>query len=169
MHNKILKFLKKRISLIIIIFLVITNVFFITQSMKETPTTETEEFVFYQKCTEMDYKENKKYYKKIDYKKFKKLYKQNKIYNIAIVDSSSPTYKSYLTLLNHIAYYKSTNIFVLDINELSTKNSLEFYEIDERLLDIEGNFMITTKKKKVISITEIEPSEIGSLIKEMEQ
>lgn len=169
MHNKILKFLKKRILLIIIIILVISNIFFITQSIKETPTPETEEFVFYQKCTEMNYKEKKKYYKKIDYKKFKKLYKQNKINNIAIVDSSSPTYKSYLTLLNHIAYYKGTNLFVLDINELSTKNSVEFYEIDERLLNLEGDYMISTKKKKVISITEIEPSEIGSLIKEMEQ
>ena len=54
MHNKILKFLKKRILLIIIIVLVISNIFFITQSMKETPSAETEDFVFYQKCTEMN-------------------------------------------------------------------------------------------------------------------
>ena len=169
MHKKILKFLKKRIPIIIIIVLIISNVFFISKSFEETPEVETEEFVFYQKCTEMNYKEKKKYYKEIDYKKFKKLYKQNKINNVAIIDNTSPTYKSYLTLLNHIAYYKGTNIFVLDLSKLSKKNSVEFYEMDERLSTIEGNYMITTKKKEVIAITEIEPSEIGSLIKEMEQ
>ena len=169
MHKKVLKFLKKRITLIIILILIISNIFFIVQSMKTTPEVETEEFVFYQKCSEMNYKENKKYYKKIDYKKFKKLYKQNKIYNIAIIDNTSPTYNSYLTLLNHIAYYKSTNIFVMDLSELSNKNSVEFYELDERLINLEGNYMITTKKKNIIAITEVEPSQIGSLIKEMEQ
>ena len=43
-----------------------------------------------------------------------------------------------------------------------------FYEIDERLSKIEGNYMITTKDGEIIAITEIEPSQIGSLIKEME-
>jgi hypothetical protein len=35
-------------------------------------------------------------------------------------------------------------------------------------LQIEGNYMITTKDSEIIAITEIEPSQIGSLIKEME-
>ena len=90
------------------------------------------------------------------------------MYNIAVIDNTSNTYNSYLSLLNHVAYYKSTNIFVLDLSKLSKKNNIAFYEIDERLSKIEGNYMITTKDSEIIAITEIEPSQIGSLIKEME-
>lgn len=163
-----IKKIKKYLPLIIIILLVITNIYFIFFNKKENIISEPEEIVFYQKCTNMNYKENKKYYKEIDYKKFKTLYKKNDVYTIAIIDNTSNTYKSYLSLINHIAYYKSTNMFVLDVSKLSKKNSIAFYELDDKLSKIEGNYIITTKKKKIISITEIEPSQIGSLIKEME-
>jgi hypothetical protein len=163
-----IKKIKKNIPIIIIVILVITNIYFIFFDKKETIIKEPEEIVFYQKCTNMNYKENKKYYKEINYKKFKSLYKKNDIYTVAIIDNTSNTYKSYLSLINHIAYYKSTNIFVLDISKLSKKNNIAFYELDDRLSKLEGNYIITTKKKKIISITEVEPSQIGSLIKEME-
>lgn len=163
-----IKIIKKYLPLIIIILLVMTNIYFIFFDKKETITQEPEEIVFYQKCTNMNYKENKKYYKEINYKKFKSFYKKNEIYTIAIIDNTSNTYKSYLSLINHMAYYKSTNIFVLDISKLSKKDNIAFYEIDDRLSKIKGNYIITIKKKKIISITEFEPSQIGSLIKEME-
>ena len=163
-----IKKIKKNIPIIINVLLVITNKNFIFFDKKETIIKEPEEIVFYQKCTNMNYKENKKYYKEINYKKFKSLYKKNDIYTVAIIDNTSNTYKSYLSLINHIAYYKSTNIFVLDISKLSKKNNIAFYELDDRLSKLEGNYIITTKKKKIISITEVEPSQIGSLIKEME-
>ncbi len=168
MSSKRLKKLKKNIPYIIITILIITNIFFIFKSPEEKVISKTEEFTFYQKCTDLDYNEDKKYYKEIKYSKFKKLYKQDAVYNIAIIDNTSNTYDSYLTLLNHIAYYKSTNIFVLDLSKLSKKNNIAFYELDERLSTIEGNYMITTTDSKIIAITEMEPSEIGSLIKETE-
>lgn len=160
---------KKYIYLIIIILLTISNLYFIFFEKKEKDNSEQEEkIVFYQKCTNMNYKENKNYYKEIDYKKFKSFYKKKDIYTFAIIDNTSNTYKSYLSLINHITYYKSTNIYVLDLSKLSKKNNIDFYEIDERLSKIKGNYIITTKNKKIISITEIESSQIGSLIKEME-
>jgi hypothetical protein len=146
----------------------ISNIYLILFNKPEVKESKSEEIVFYQKCTDLNYKENKKYYKEINYKKFKTLYKKKDIYTIAIIDNTSNTYKSYLSLINHIAYYKSTNMLVLDLSKLSKKNSVEFYELDERLSKLEGNYIITTRKNKIISITEIEPSQIGSLIKEME-
>ena len=41
--------------------------------------------------------------------------------------------------------------------------------MDERLSEIDGNYLITINNKKIISITEVEQSEISTLIKEMEQ
>lgn len=161
--------IKKRTLYIIIIILLISNIFFFSKGITHKPEQQIEEFTFYQKCTELKYKESKKYYKNIDYSKFKKMYNKKSVYNIAIVDSTSNTYNSFLTLINHIAYYKSTNIFTLDISKLSKKNSVEFYEIDERLSEVDGNYLMTINNKKVISITEIEQSEISTLIKEMEQ
>ena len=52
---------------------------------------------------------------------------------------------------------------------MSKKNSVAFYEMDERLSEIDGNYLITINNKKIISITEVEQSEISTLIKEMEQ
>ena len=116
------------------------------------------------------------------------------MYNIAVIDNTSNTYDSYLSLLNHVAYYKSTNIFVLDLSKLSKlifnssfTNGINlsitssyttlyfdamtfslFAIYSSSLSKIEGNYMITTKDSAIIAITEIEPSQIGSLIKEME-
>ena len=74
--------------------------------------------------------------------------------------------KSYLLggITGHAGLFSN----VLDLSKLSKKNNIAFYEIDERLSKIEGNYMITTKDSEIIAITEIEPSQIGSLIKEME-
>lgn len=168
MSSKNNKKLKRAFPYIIIAVLLISNLIAILRTPEEKIISKTEEFTFYQKCTDLDYNENKKYYKEINYNKFKKLYKKDAVYNVAVIDNTSNTYNSYLSLLNHVAYYKSTNIFVLDLSKLSKKNNIAFYEIDERLSKIEGNYMITTKDSEIIAITEIEPSQIGSLIKEME-
>ncbi|MGN1337023.1 MAG: hypothetical protein ACI4WW_00910 [Candidatus Coprovivens sp.] len=168
MSSKNKKKIKKAFPYIIIAVLLISDLFLLFRKPEEKIVSKTEDFTFYQKCTDLDYNEDKKYYKEINYSKFKKLYKKDTVYNIAVIDNTSNTYDSYLSLLNHVAYYKSTNIFVLDLSKLSKKNNIAFYEIDERLSKIEGNYMITTKDSAIIAITEIEPSQIGSLIKEME-
>lgn len=168
MNKKKLKKLTNKLLLIIIFLLMISNIYFINKSNKEEPN-KVEEIVFYQKETKENYNEKRKYYQKISYSKFNTMFKKNEVYNFAIVDSTSNTYNSFMTLINQITYYKGMKIFVLDISELSKKNSVAFLDIDERLSNLESNYIMTTKKKKVISLTEIESSAIGTLVKETEQ
>ena len=168
MNKKKLKKLTNKLPLIIIFLLMISNIYFINKSNKEEPN-KVEEIVFYQKETKENYNEKRKYYQKISYSKFNTMFKKNEVYNFAIVDSTSNTYNSFMTLINQITYYKGMKIFVLDISELSKKNSVAFLDIDERLSNLESDYIMTTKKKKIISLTEIESSAIGTLVKETEQ
>lgn len=168
MNKKKLKKIWNKLSILIIILLSISNVYFINKSNKAEPST-VEEIIFYQKETKENYNEKKKYYQTISYSKFDTMYQKNEIYNFAIVDSTSNTYNSFMTLINQITYYKGMKLFVLDISELSKKNNVSFLNIDDRLANLESNYLITTKKKKIISITEIENSAIGALVKETEQ
>lgn len=168
MNKKKLKKIVNKIPYLIIILLIISNIYFINKGNKEEQST-VEEIVFYQKETKENYNEKKKYYQTINYSKFNTMYKKNEVYTFAIVDSTSNTYNSFMTLINQVTYYKGMKIFVLDISELSKKNNVAFLDIDERLSDLESNYLITTKKKKIISLTEIESSAIGALVKETEQ
>jgi uncharacterized protein YxeA len=168
MNKKKLKKIVNKIPYIIIILLIISNIYFINKGNKEEQST-VEEIVFYQKETKENYNEKKKYYQTINYSKFNTMSKKNEVYTFAIVDSTSNTYNSFMTLINQVTYYKGMKIFVLDISELSKKNNVAFLDIDERLSDLESNYLITTKKKKIISLTEIESSAIGALVKETEQ
>ena len=168
MNKKKLKKIINKIPILIILLLIISNIYFINKSnQKETNTVE--EIVFYHKETKENYNEKKKYYQKISYSKFNTMFKKNEVYNFAIVDSTSNTYNSFITLINQITYHKGLKLFVLDISELSKKNNVAFLDIDERLANLESNYIMTTKKKKIISLTEIESSAIGTLVKETEQ
>lgn len=168
MNKKKLKKLINKIPILIIVLLIISNIYFINKSNK-IETNNVEEIVFYHKETKENYNEKKKYYKKISYSTFNTMYKKNEVYTFAIVDSTSNTYNSFMTLINQVTYYKGVNMFVLDISELSKKNNVAFLNIDERLANLESNYIMTTKKKKVISLTEFESSSIGTLVKETEQ
>ena len=168
MNKKKIKKIVNKIPYLIIVLLSISNIYFINRGNKEE-STQVEEIVFYQKETKENYNEKKKYYQTITYNKFNTLFKKNEVYTFAIVDSTSNTYNSFMTLVNQVTYYKGVKIFVLDISELSKKNNVAFLDIDERLANLESNYIITTKKKKIISLTEIESSAIGTLVKETEQ
>ena len=168
MNKKKLKKIMNKIPILIIVLLIISNIYFINKS-NQKETNNVEEIVFYQKETKENYNEKKKYYQKISYSKFNTMYKKNEVYNFAIVDSTSNTYNSFMTLINQVTYYKGIKLFVLDISELSKKNNVAFLDIDERLANLESNYIMTTKKKKIIALTEIESSAIGTLVKETEQ
>lgn len=168
MNKKKLKKIINKIPILIIVLLIISNIYFINKS-NQKETNNVEEIVFYQKETKENYNEKKKYYQKISYSKFNTMYKKNEVYNFAIVDSTSNTYNSFMTLINQVTYYKGIKLFVLDISELSKKNNVAFLDIDERLANLESNYIMTTKKKKIIALTEIESSAIGTLVKETEQ
>ena len=94
-----------------------------------------------------------KYYANISFKKFKKLYKTNKISTIAIIDSKSDVSNMFIKMINKMAYYKSTKIYVLRINKLSTKDEVSFYNMDEQLGKLDSNYLITVSGSNIISIT----------------
>ena len=169
MIKKKQKKLINKLMILLVVLLSISNIYFINKSNKKIESNNVEEIVFYQKESKENYNEKKKYYKEITYSKFNSMYKKNEIYNFAIVDSTSNTYNSFLTLINQITYNKGLNLFVLDLSKLSKKNNVTFLDIDDRLANLESNYLITTKQKKIISLTEIENSQIGALVKETEQ
>lgn len=122
----------------------------------------TQEVLF--KETNKEYNEKDKYYASIKYKKFNTLLKDDEISTIAIVDNSSNTYKKFIEMINKISYYKNTKIYLLEISSLSKKNEIKFYETDERLNDLESNYIITVSNNHIISITTFENSDINLII-----
>lgn len=122
-----------------------------------------EEVLFTQ--TDEKFNENKKYYANIKYSKFKSLYKSNSISTIAIVDNTSNTCNKFLELVNKTAYYTHTKIYVLELNKLSRKDEIAFYNIDDRLSKLDSNYMITINNNKIISVTTYDNTNLNSLIK----
>ena len=60
MSSKNKKKLKRAFPYIIIAVLLISNLIAILRTPEEKIISKTEEFTFYQKCTDLDYNENKK-------------------------------------------------------------------------------------------------------------
>lgn len=122
----------------------------------------TQEVLF--KETNKDFNNDNKYYASIKYKKFNELLKDNKVSTIAIVDNSSKTYNKFIEMINKLSYYKNTKIYLLEISSLSKKNEIKFYETDERLNELESNYIITVSNNHIISITTFENSDINLII-----
>lgn len=148
---------------IVIITLIVSNIYLIYKyNTIEKEEIITQEILF----TKVDgkYNQKKKYYATINYKKFKKLLKSNKVSTIAILDNSSNTYVKFIEMINKISFYKSTKIYLLETSKLSSKNEISFFEIDERLKDLETNYIITINKGKIISITTFDNEQINTII-----
>jgi len=63
-----------------------------------------------------------------------------------------------------MSYYKNTKMYLLEINKLSRKNEIAFYNLDDRLRDLETNYIITVSNNKIISITTFENTELNKII-----
>lgn len=122
----------------------------------------TQEVLF--KETNKDFNNENKYYASIKYKKFNELLKDDKVSTIAIVNNSSKTYNKFIEMINKLSYYKNTKIYLLEISSLSKKNEIKFYETDERLNELESNYIITVSNNHIISITTFENSDINLII-----
>ncbi len=151
------------ICIIIISILLISNIYLMYNYKNLDKEDKVIEEVLFTK-TEDKYNNEKKYYATISYKKFKTLYKSNKITTIAVIDNTSNTHEKFKELVNKMAYYKSTKIHLLELNKLSRKNEIEFYDLDERLPSLESNYIITISNNKIISITTFENTDLNKVI-----
>lgn len=151
------------ITIVIIVFLILTNIILLSAclTLKEKDT-EPEEVLY--TLTEDDFNQEKKYYTTLKYSKFKKLYKSDKVTTIAIVDNSTSTYNKFIEAINKTAYYKSTKIQLLKINKLSKKDLVSFYNLDDRFKELDTNYIITVSNKKILSITTFNNQELNKLI-----
>lgn len=119
------------------------------------------------KCVSRDdnnYNEKEEYYNKIASKNFKKILSTKETLTIAVVDNSSPTSQKFVELVNKIAFYNNSNIYLLEISKLSKKNEVYFYELDNRLKTLNSDYIIVLNDEKVISVTEFSKENINSLI-----
>ena len=147
----------------IIIVLIISNIYFISIYNKANKEDKiTQEILFRE--TDEDYQDNKKYYATISYKKFKKLYKDEDITTIAILDNTTNTHDKFIEMINKIAYYKNTKIYLLEINKLSKKNTIAFYELDERLSSLETNYILSVSNNQILSITTFTNDKLNKIV-----
>jgi 3-dehydroquinate dehydratase len=72
-------------------------------------------------------------------------------------------------MINKMAYYHNIKMYVLEINKLSRKNEIAFYDLDERLPKLESNYILTISKNKIISITTFDNEKINLIVKEMSE
>ena len=104
----------------------------------------------------------------ISYSQYNKLLKNKEVFTLAVIDNSSNTYDKFLELINKLAFFKNTKIYLLETSKLSKKNIVSFYNLDERLSSLESNYIISIFNKKVVSITEFNNEDLINLIKGME-
>lgn len=149
--------------IIAIIILITSNIYFIFKYNDVNKEDKTMEEVLFVE-TKDEFASEKKYYANLKYTKFKKLYKSKNITTIAVVDNSSNTYYKFIELINKTAYYKNTKIYLLDLSKLSRKNEIAFLNLDERLKDLETNYIITVSNNKIISITTYDNTELNKII-----
>lgn len=152
------------IFIITIIFLTISNIHLNNKidSLKEDE--EQLEIIKYCPKEDSKYNDKKVYYNTLNYKTFKKLMTKNTVVTIGIVDKKTSTSNKFIEYINRLSYNNNKSYYLMDINKLSKKNLIAFYELDERLKELDNNYIITIKKNKIISITMIEEEEINTLI-----
>ena len=148
--------------IIVILILLIVNIYLFNETAQDKDKVMvTEEFVY--EKVEGDFDKDKTYYKRISYSKFKKYFKSDKLRIVAIIDNSSNTYNKFLEVINKIAYYRRTNIYLLETSKLSNKNEAEFYNIDDRFKDLESNYIITIRNNNVLSLTTFDNEYLNKL------
>lgn len=152
--------------ILIILVLTISNIM-LFQKYKDTDKEQLQLIKFCPQEIDSEYNENTKYYTELNYKTFKKLMKKNNVITIGIVDKNTTTSDKFRHLLNKYTYDNNTNSYMLDISKLSQKNLIAFYELDERLPELESNYIITIKKNKILSITTIENEEINTILESL--
>lgn len=162
--NNLKKMPKTNIIFItIIILLIVSNIYFLYNYLTIEKEDDTIEEILFTPTKE-DYQEEKKYYAPIKFSKFKKIYKSDKVTTIAVIDNSSNTYNKFIEMINKTAYYKNTKIYLLELSKLSKKNEIAFYELDEGLINLETNYLITVSNNKILSITTFENENINKII-----
>lgn len=114
------------------------------------------------------YSDSQKNYKEINYKTFKKLYKGKESVTIAVVDNTSNTYDKFIEFINKTSYYNDLNINLLITSKLSKKNLVDFYELDDRFVDLESNYIIVVKNNKVLALVELSNVDLVDLIETYE-
>ena len=67
-------------------------------------------------------------------------------------------------MINKTAYYTNTKIYLLEVNKLSKKNTIAFYEIDERLSNLETNYIISTSNNEILSITTFDNAKLNKIV-----
>lgn len=157
---------------IIIIFfinivLIISNVFFIINYCSETKEELVINKIIFDKSK--DYDASTIYYTKINYKQYKKIISQKKISTIAIIDNSSKTYNKFLEMINKISYYNNSNIYLFDTSKLSKKEQIEFFELDERLKDLNSDYIVQIKNNKIISVISYDTEELNNIVNYIER
>ena len=116
------------------------------------------------KETKKDYNKENKYYANIKYKKFEELWKSNKISTIAIVDNSTTTYNKFIEMINKLAYYKNTKIYLLETSKLSKKEEIKFFDLNKKFSELETNYIITISNKKIVSVTTFNNEKLNEII-----
>lgn len=147
----------------IIVLLLTSNIIFICKYSNASKEQITIEEVLFTK-TEENFDSDKKYYASIKYNKFNKLLSSDSVSTIAIVDNSSNTYNKFIAMVNKTAYYKNTQIYILELSKLSKKNEIKFYEIDERLKQLETNYIITVSNNEILSITTFDNTKLNIIL-----
>ena len=74
------------------------------------------------------------------------------MYNTTNRLNTSNTSNKFLETINKIVFYKNTNIYLLELNKLSKKNLISYYELDENFKNLESNYLITIKDNKILSL-----------------
>ena len=158
----------KIIITLVIVALFIGNILLLCRMITlEKNIKKDSEFV-YKVEIKGKYNSAKKYYMPISFGEYNKLLKKKELFTLAVIDNSSNTYNKFLELVNKIAFYKNTKIYLLDTSKLSKKNTVLFYNLDDRLSSLESNFIINVYNNKIISITEFNNEDLINLIKGME-
>ena len=153
----------KIIIRLIIILLLISNIFlFRAYNHANKETIITQEVLY--KETKKDYNKENKYYANIKYKKFEELWKSNKISTIAIVDNSTTTYNKFIEMINKLAYYKNTKIYLLETSKLSKKEEIKFFDLNKKFSELETNYIITISNKKIVSVTTFNNEKLNEII-----
>lgn len=158
----------KIIITLVIVALFIGNILLLCRMITlEKNIKKDSEFV-YKVEIKGKYNSAKKYYMPISFGEYNKLLKKKELFTLAVIDNSSNTYNKFLELVNKIAFYKNTKIYLLDTSKLSKKNTVLFYNLDDRLSSLESNYIINVYNNKIISITEFNNEDLINLIKGME-
>lgn len=167
MPKKYLQDKKIIIIFFINILLIISNVFFIINYCSETKEELVINKIIFDKSK--DYDASTIYYTKINYKQYKKIISQKKISTIAIIDNSSKTYNKFLEMINKISYYNNSNIYLFDTSKLSKKEQIEFFELDERLKDLNSDYIVQIKNNKIISVISYDTEELNNIVNYIER